>query len=279
MAHKKKVLIDPVSLGLPCTGADSHAHLVSSRIWEERDAIIERAQAAGVKYIGEIFLRRRSYQEQGPYFADKDNIFFIYGLHPTELLKIEDDEFEAIRQDIIEDQAKSKKVKAIGEVGLDYYWKDVPVDMQKEYFVKLIQMAKELQLPLVIHCRDAFEDTYQILLEQGISGYPLLWHCFDGNSYMAKEIISHGWNISIPGNITYKKGSEETRAALHHIPLDRLHFETDCPYLTPEPWRGKTNEPAFTVFTAECVAKELGLDTESLWTQCGNNTKRFFGLD
>ena len=138
-------------------------------------------------------------------------------------------------------------------------------------------MAKELNLPVVIHSRDAFDDTLRILLDEGYSNLPLLWHCFDGDAEKAQTIVSHGWYISIPGSVTYKANTA-MRESLHHIPKDKLMLETDCPYLSPEPWRGQTNEPALVVFTAECVANELNRDITELWLTCGKNAQDFFSL-
>lgn len=277
MGHKKKVYIDPKTLNLPLVGCDSHAHIVSEGIWEDRDAIIARAKEAGVKTIGEVLLGHRQYTEHKEYFAGKDDIFFIYGVHPTDLLEIQENEAELIKEDILKDKKEAKKIKAVGEIGLDYFWKEVPKDLQQSYFRKMLKIAKECELPVVIHSREAFEDTVAILLEEGFHGYPLLWHCFDRDTECAKTVLSHGWHISVPGSVTYK-ANVHVREALHVMDRERLLVETDCPYLSPEPWRGKPNEPAFTVFTAECIAKELGVETAELWEQCGNNARRFFGV-
>lgn len=278
MGHKKKTYIDPKTLNLPLSGCDSHAHIVTAPIWEDRDAVLERAKEAGVKTIGEVMLGHAQYEAHREYFADKDNVFFIYGIHPTDLLEISENEAELIREDILKDKAGDRKIKAVGEIGLDYFWKEVPRDLQQAYFRKMLRLAKECGLPAVIHSREAFEDTVEILLEEGFHDYPLLWHCFDRDSECAKIVLSHGWHISVPGSVTYK-GNGHIREAVKIIDRNRLLVETDCPYLSPEPWRGKPNEPAYTVFTAECIAKELGVETAELWEQCGNNARRFFGVE
>jgi len=279
MSHKKKELINPQSLGLPAGGVDSHAHLTSTsdKLWSIRDEVLQRAKNCGISYIGEVFLSHIAYHEKKDYFQDKRQVFFIYGLHPTDLLKIDATELENIKKDITIDKNSTKRIRAVGEIGLDFYWKDVPNEMQEDYFRRQLIMAKELNLPVVIHSRDAFDDTLRILLDAGYSQLPLLWHCFDGDKEKAQTIISHGWHISIPGSITYKPNSA-TREALHFIPKDKLMLETDCPYLSPEPWRGKTNEPALIVFTAQCVANELNRDIAELWISCGKNARDFFSL-
>ena len=277
MAHKKKECIDPQSLGLPSGGVDTHAHLVSGRLWDDRDEVLQRAKDCGISHIGQVFLRSESYREKKEYYLNKDHVFFIYGIHPTDLLEISSTELEEIKKDIIIDRQSTKKVRAVGEIGLDFYWKEVPADVQEDYFRRQLKMAKEVNLPVVIHSRDAFDETVRILLDEGYHGLPLLWHCFDGDTEKAETILSHGWHISIPGSVTYKANTA-FREALHCIPKDRLMLETDCPYLSPEPWRGKTNEPALSVFTAKCVADELGRDVAELWVTCGQNAMRFFSL-
>lgn len=277
MGHKKKVYIDPKTLNLPLVGCDSHAHIVTPPLWEERDAVLERAKEAGVKTIGEVFLGHTQYMECRDYFNDKENVFFIYGLHPTDLLEIQENEVELVQEDILRDKNEKQKIRAVGEIGLDYFWKEVPQDLQQVYFRRLLAVAKKCGLPVVIHSRDAFDDTVRILLEEGFHNYPLLWHCFDRDCECAKTVLSHGWHISIPGSVTYK-ANVHVREALQLMDKERLLVETDSPYLSPEPWRGKPNEPAYTVFTAECAAKELGMETAELWEKCGSNARRFFGV-
>lgn len=277
MGHKKKILIDPQTLNLPLVGCDSHAHIVTEPLWEDRDAVLERAKAAGVARIGEVFLGHSQYVAHKDYFHDKPHVFFIYGVHPTDLLEVSENEIELIKQDIMQDRLEGGRIKAVGEIGLDYFWKEVPQDLQQVWFRRLLALAKECALPVVIHSRDAFDDTVRILLEEGFHNYPLLWHCFDRDTACAETVLSHGWHISVPGSVTYKK-NEHILEAVKIIDKDRLLVETDSPYLSPEPWRGKPNEPAFTVFTAEHIAKGLGMETSELWETCGNNAKRFFGL-
>ena len=165
----------------------------------------------------------------------------------------------------------------MGEIGLDYYWDDCPRDAQHRAFVQQLELARELGKPVVIHCREALHDTLELLEGNGMREYPLLWHCFGGDAALAARIIDNGWHISVPGPVTYPANTAQ-REALCRIPLDRLHIETDCPYLAPQDWRGRRNEPAFTVFTAACVAAARNLPPADLWEQCGKNTARFFGL-
>ena len=170
-------------------------------------------------------------------------------------------------------------IRAVVEIGLDNHYEEgySPSALQVPWFRRQLRLAKELDRPVVIHSRDAWDETFAILDEENMQGRPLLWHCFGGDAARARQIVERGWHIAFGGASTFKANAF-VREALHEVPLDRLHLETDCPYLAPQPWRGKTNEPALTVFTAECLAGELGMSTEELWTLTGENTRRFFGM-
>jgi len=281
MAKKREERRLPESLNLPRTGVDSHAHLDSSPLWADLEGVLTRAAASGVARIGQIFLTHEVYARTAPLMSaraaavpDAPDLFFILGVHPTDGLKVGEQEWALLAEDFRSDP----RLRAVGEIGLDYHWPDCPQDVQYRVFRVQLRLALEMDLPVVIHCRDAFTDTLTILEEEGFTGRPLLWHCFGGDTPMAETILEHGWHISIPGPVTYS-ANQAMREAVRLIPADRLHLETDCPYLAPQPWRGKPNEPAYTVFTAEAVARERGMPTEELWTLCGHNTARFFGLE
>ena len=173
--------------------------------------------------------------------------------------------------------AEDGRLRAVGEIGLDFYWDDCPKEIQYQALHDQLRLARELEKPVVIHCRDAEAETLTTLEARGFAGYPLLWHCFGGNADMARRIIRNGWHISIPGPVSYP-ANKAVREALAVIPDDRLLLETDSPYLSPVPWRGKRNEPAFTVFTVRHMAAARGMEPEELWQLCGDNARRFFGV-
>ena len=263
----------PQSLGMPYTGVESHAHLDLKPFASDIEEVLQRAKESGVRYICNVFLGHEAWQNNRHLFDGHDEVFFIMGTHPSHADQCTDDELDAMRKAF----AADKRLRGVGEIGLDYYWDHHPRESQKEIFVKQLHLAKELDTRIIIHSRDAAEDTIAVLEAEGFKDYPVLWHCFGGNAELAKRIIENGWYISIPGTVTYPK-NDEAREALKVIPLDRMLVETDCPYLTPVPYRGKRNEPSYTVFTVECIAKELGLEPAELWTTCGNNAIRFFDL-
>ena len=264
---------NPAELGLPLVGADSHAHLDSEGLFENFEAVLERAKAAGVALIGNVFLSIDSWKKVRTQFDAHPEIFFILGHHPIDAVSWEEGYADQMREVF----ASEPKFKAIGETGLDYYWKDSTPEQQKRAFLAQAALARDLGLPLVIHCRDAEEDTLNILEGMQMEGYPVLWHCFSGAAGLVKRIVANEWHISIAGPVTYP-ANNALREALRFIPLDRLHVETDSPYLSPQNRRGRMNEPANVAFTAAVIADHLGMERHELWRICGENTRRFFKI-
>lgn len=264
----------PLTLGLPLCGVDSHAHLDSKEFRDDLEAVLDLARQAGVARMGNVFLGPEEYLEGRALFARHPQVFFLLGLHPCDGQRCTPDALAAMRHAF----AADPRLRAVGEIGLDFYWDDCPPEIQREAFTAQLSMARELEKPVVIHSRDATEATLDILESQGFKKYPLLWHCFGGTPEEARRIVNNGWYISIPGPVSYPANSV-LREAVRDIPLERLLLETDCPYLSPLEWRGKRNEPAFTVFTAQCVAHERAMATAELWRICGENAVRFFGLE
>ncbi len=263
----------PQSLNLPLCGVDSHAHLDSPRFKDDFDAMLTRARESGIARIGHVFLRMENYLAHKEHFASIPELFFLMGIHPTDLLAVTPEEEAGMAHALATDPT----LLAVGEIGLDYYWKDCPPDLQKPAFIRQLALARSLQKPVVIHCRDAFADTLAILDEQGFANYPLLWHCFGGSEEEAKAILSRGWHLSFPGPLTFPK-NQALRDVAATLPLDRILVETDCPYLAPQAWRGQRNEPALTVFTAKALAEAKNMPVEEVWKITGDNARRFFGL-
>lgn len=272
--HHNAPAILPESLNMPLTGADSHAHLDLRHFPDsELEALLERARAAGVASIGNVFLSVEAWEKGRARFAAHPGVFFILGIHPTDAMEYS----PAVREGIKRAFSEDDRLRAVGEIGLDFYWKDCPPDVQIPAFIDQLRLARELGKPVVIHSRDAYEETVTILRNEGFHGYPLLWHCFGGTRDQAQYLVDAGWHLSVPGPVTYPANTA-LREALAVIPSDRLLAETDCPYLTPMPYRGKRNEPAYTVFTVAAMAEALGVPAPELWTRCGDNARRFFGL-
>ncbi len=274
MSKKNKApLPEPESLALPRTGVESHAHLDLEPFAADLAEVLDRARRSGVRGMGNVFLGPDAYHAGKALFAAAPDVFFLLGIHPGDADKCDAQAVAAMRQAFADDP----RLRAVGEIGLDYYWDDHPRDLQQQVFRMQLALAREVERPVVIHSRDANADVLAILEEEGFRNYPLLWHCFGADAATAERIVANGWHVSIPGPVSYPK-NDGLREALRVIPQDRMLLETDCPYLTPMPYRGKRNEPAFLVFTARVVAETLGVPVADLWTQCGRNAARFFGL-
>ncbi|OIO03377.1 MAG: hydrolase TatD [Desulfovibrionaceae bacterium CG1_02_65_16] len=265
---------EPETLGLPRVGVDSHAHVDLEDFNADRVEILDRALASGVSRIGNVFLGPEAYHKNRAYFDARPEVFFLLGIHPCNADTCTPEALQAMRQAFTADA----RLKAVGEIGLDYYWEDQPHDLQARAFRAQLDLAREVGLPPAIHCRDAFDDCLAQLLDAGFSGRKLLWHCFGGDTRQAETVLGHGWTISIPGPVSYAANAA-LREAVATIPLERMLIETDSPYLPAEPWRGKRNHPALVGFTAAAVAAIKSVPVEEVWTATGNNARTFFALE
>lgn len=263
----------PETLGLTCVGADSHAHLDNERAVDPL-ALLARARACGVRTVGNVFLGPQAYLTQKDIFAADPDVFFLLAIHPHEAKTMTEADWSAMRQAFLSDP----RLRAVGETGLDYYYDFSPPQDQQHWFRRQLELALELDKPVVIHCREAEDDCLAILDAMGFAGRPLLWHCFGLDADWVDALVSRGWHLSVPGTVTYAKNTA-LRQAVTRIPADRLLLETDCPYLSPEPYRGKVNEPALLGFTAREIARLRGEDLHVLWQRCGDNVRRFFALN
>lgn len=256
---------------------DSHCHIDGETFDVDRDEVVQRAREAGVAamlnvgtgdpHTGEI---ARAVEVAERY----NNVFASVGVHPHDA-KLYDDKAE---KHLIE-LTKSKKVVAWGEIGLDYYYDHSPRDVQHDVFRRQIRTAKNLGLPIIIHTRDADDDTVQILSEEYSENAvsPGVMHCFGGTVEMARKCLDLGFYISFAGNVTFKK-AENLREAAKVVPIERLLVETDCPYLTPVPFRGKRNEPSYVIHTAKFIAELYGVEFDELADQTIKNFYTLFGI-
>ena len=203
--------------------------------------------------------------------ASNENIFGMVGLFPSEA-KTYTPEFEEKMTAIAQ---SNKKIVAVGEVGLDYYWDKSFVDVQKEIFIKQIKMAKRLDLPLVVHDREAHKDCFDILKAE--CAEKVLFHCFSGSVEFMRECVREGWYIALGGVVTFKNAVKMKEVA-KEVPLERLVLETDSPYLTPVPYRGKPNKPAYVKYVAEEIANIRNVPLEIIVDVTTTNAERFFGI-
>lgn len=249
---------------------DTHCHLEMDAFDEDREDVIKRAREAGLDAIitiGSDFEGCRGAVE----LANKyDFIYAAVGIHPHDAKDFNEDIFSQIKE-----WSKNKKVAAIGEIGLDYHYDHSPRDVQKDVFKKQLYYAKEANLPVIVHSREAKRDTLKILEESGIAKGVM--HCFSGDMEMAERAMGMGFYISIAGPVTFKNANK-LRDIARAIPDDYLLIETDAPYLTPEPLRGERNEPAFVVHTARFIAELRGISYEDIERITTLNAKRLFGI-
>jgi TatD DNase family protein len=250
---------------------DSHAHLDMEDFDADRDLIIERARQGGVNRIVTIGTDLASSKKAIEIARKYDFIYAAVGYHPHNAK-------EAIVRDLEElrDSAYQPKVVAWGEIGLDFFRRHSPPDMQVQAFERQLDMAAELDLPVIIHDRDAHSDLLRILRKRERL-YRGVIHCFSGNYDLAMAFIEMGFCISFPGTVTYRNAVDAQTAA-SRIPLERLLVETDCPYLTPVPFRGKRNEPLYIRHTAEKIAQLRQMEIERLAEATSANTIRLFNL-
>ncbi|MEI8301198.1 MAG: TatD family hydrolase [Chlamydiota bacterium] len=250
---------------------DSHAHISNEVLYGVADQLIARAKQSGVEAIVNICTDQLS-ANRGLKIAHEHSCVYNVGAttpHDVEALGELDFVF-------FEKLAREKKLVAIGETGLDYYYEHSPKNLQKAYLSRYFALAIECNLPVVIHCREAFEDLFAIADDE-YRDKPLLLHCFTGGKQEAKLALDRGWKISFSGIVTFKK-SESLREAALYVPLDSILIETDSPYLAPQSKRGQTNEPGFLIETAERLAELKGISLEAFATATTQNTKGFFSL-
>ena len=252
---------------------DSHAHLDDLRYDTDRDNVLQRAEAAGIEAIVTIGCDLATSQAAVALAQAHPNVFATIGVHPHEAKEIKDGWYDSFRS-----LSRQPKIVAYGEIGLDYHYDHSPREIQRERFREQIHLARELRLPLIIHTREAQEDTVTILREEGAVDVGGVFHCFSGDAWLAKDALDLGFYLSFSGVLTFKNATM-LREIAKTVPLDRLMVETDCPYLTPVPYRGKRNEPAYVQYVAETLAEARGNGSfESIARATVDNTKRIFRI-
>lgn len=249
---------------------DSHAHLEMKEFDSDRSNVIERARLAGVDSIVTVGTSLRLSRRALSIAREYENIYAAVGIHPHDVAKADEKTFDELKL-----LAKDSKVIAYGEIGLDFFRNISPREKQTEMFGRQLELALELKLPVIIHDRDAHEETLRMVKASGVQSG--VFHCFSGDDVMAKQCIDLGFYISVPGVVTFDK-SKVLHEVVRQVPLDFILLETDCPYLAPVPFRGKRNEPSFIVHTAKKVAAIKGVDWEEVALMASRNTRKLFGI-
>lgn len=260
MSHQKPVLID------------SHAHIYYRDYTADFDEMLKRAEDAGVAAILVVGTDIESSRESVELAEKHPQLYAAVGIHPHDAGRVTDNCYDVIRTLAV----SSQKVVAIGEIGLDFYRDKSPRDLQEIVFRRFLQIAAELGKPVIIHDRDAHDRVMTILREEKVRKGVL--HCFSGDAAMASEASALGFHISIPGTITYH-GNQNLRDVVQAVSIDRMLVETDCPYLTPVPHRGKRNEPAYVRLAAEKIAEIKGLTLEDVARITTKNSSDLFGIN
>ena len=251
---------------------DTHSHLADEKFNEDRENVIARMRSHG---IGMTVCVADGARDPSLDFALAEKYPFIYaavGVHPHDA-KL----YDSAREELLRTWLKLFKVVALGEIGLDYHYDTSPRDVQREVFARQICLAQEMQKPMIFHIREAHGDALDILRAHKGNMPSGVVHCYSGSSESAKEYMDLGFVISFTGSVTFKNASK-LREVAKSIPLDKIMVETDCPYMTPEPLRGRRNEPAFVVNTAKLLAQIRGEDEETFENATTQNALRLFGI-
>jgi TatD DNase family protein len=248
---------------------DTHAHYDDEKFNEDRDGLLKSLPSKGVVNIINCGCDLASSLKSIEFSEEYDYFYSAVGVHPSNITGDSYDELQKIRE-----LYSHPKCVAVGEIGLEYHYDFVPKDKQLDIFEKQIILANELELPVIVHDREAHEDTMNLLKRYKPKG---VVHCFSGSAEMAKEVLKLGMYIGLGGAVTFKNARKPLEVA-EIVPEDRLLLETDCPYMTPVPHRGKRNDPSFVPIIAQCIADARGEDADALAKNCLENGKMLFGI-
>ena len=250
---------------------DTHAHMNDPAFDQDREAVLLGLKDKGVELMMNVGCCLDSSRDC---IAMAERYPFVYasvGSHPDSADEVNEEVVEAYRQ-----MARQPKVLAIGEIGLDYYYETIPRQVQQQAFRMQMQLAKELDMPVIVHERNAHDDGMRIVKEfKGVTG---VFHCYSGSAEMARQLVDMGWYIGFTGVLTFKNARKAVETA-QSIPLERIVLETDCPFMAPEPFRGKRNDPGYLFRMAERLAEIRDLPAEQIWEVTTENAKRLYRMD
>ena len=251
---------------------DTHVHLNDDQFNDDLEEVIERARLNGVERVVVVGFDEKTIKRAMELIDTYDFMYAAIGWHPVDAIDLTDSYL-----DWIEELTAHPKVVAIGEIGLDYHWDKSPKDIQQAVFRRQIQLAKKLDLPIIIHNREATEDVVAILEEEGAAEVGGIMHCFSGSPETAKRCLEMNFYISLGGPVTFKNAVKPKEVA-KEVPLDRLLIETDCPYLAPHPYRGKRNEPSYVKLVAEQIADLTEISFDEVARATTENANRLFRI-
>ncbi|MBO6196970.1 MAG: TatD family hydrolase [Butyrivibrio sp.] len=251
---------------------DTHAHYDDERFDEDRDALLRSMKEAGIGNIVNIGANMASSQRSLDLAAEYDFMYAAVGVHPSDCAELDDEKIEKLKE-----MSSFPKCVAIGEIGLDYYWPEPEHDLQKKWFKRQIALAREVELPIIVHSRDAAADTVDILKSENAGELGGVVHCFSYSKEVAEECVKMGFYIGIGGVLTFKNGRKMKEVA-EAIPMERIILETDCPYLAPEPFRGKRNSSLYLPYVVSAMAQIKGISEEEVISITEANAREMYRL-
>lgn len=250
---------------------DTHAHYDDEQFDHDREELLNSMEEQGVGTIVNVCASYDSVFRVPEMIREYPFMYGAIGVHPDEVGSLNEETFAEMKQCFEKD-----KIVAVGEIGLDYYWDKESRDVQKKWFIRQLDLARELALPVIIHSREAAADTFQIMKEHG-QGLRGIIHCYSYEKEQAKEYVKMGYHIGVGGVVTFKNG-RKLKETVEEIPLTSIVLETDCPYLAPEPFRGKRNHSGYIRYVAEKIAEIKGITVEEVISQTEKNAQEIFIL-
>ncbi|MBQ9989378.1 MAG: TatD family hydrolase [Lachnospiraceae bacterium] len=251
---------------------DSHAHLDDRAFDEDREELILKLKEAGIEYVVNIAASLSSVKSSLTLAEQNDFIYSSVGVHPCETEELNEENFQWM-----EEQLSHPKAKAVGEIGLDYYWNEPEKEIQHKWFRRQLQLAHEVNLPIIIHSRDAAADTYRIMKEEGAGRLKGVIHCYSYTKETARDYLNWNYYFGIGGVSTFQN-AKKLKEAVEYIPIENIVLETDSPYLAPIPYRGKRNSPLNLPIIARAVAEIKGMDVDKVIEITGKNSKKLYDL-
>lgn len=252
---------------------ETHAHYDDEKFNEDREMLIKSLPENGIEYVVNIGSSIESCKKSVKLIKQHNFFYAALGVHPNEVQYITEDAFRWLSNEV----QNNPKVKAVGEIGLDYYWKEPEPDLQKEWFERQIELARKQHKPMVIHSRDAAKDTYDIMSSLNSGEIGGVIHCFSYSVEEARKYLDMGFYIGIGGVVTFKNAKKLVEVT-EYVPMDRILLETDCPYLSPEPNRGKRNSSLNLTYIAAKIAEIKNISYEEVVEATNRNARRMYGI-
>lgn len=252
---------------------DTHAHYDDKVFDQDREELLSSLREQGVERIVNVSANLQEIEATLQLIGQYPFIYGAAGVHPSDAKELNEENFQQIRQAM-----EHEKMLAIGEIGLDYYWDSTDRDIQKKWFLRQLELAKELDKPVIIHSRDAAQDTLDLIKQAGGPDFSMVIHCFSYSTEFAREYLNMGYYLGIGGVVTYKNG-RKLKEVVSYMPLDRILLETDAPYLSPVPFRGKRNSSEKLHYVVEEIARLKEVSVEEVLETTWDNACRFYRME